>query len=71
MNRRTFPDDPPDVIHGINCDCDDSCLEYFCECGFSESSNGAYFQCPDCGEPIAPDCVDPHEWEEYEDRCDE
>ena len=37
---KVFPDDDPNIIHGINCDCDDSCLEMVCDkCGYMESSN--------------------------------
>ena len=42
----------PDVC-GINCDCDDSCLEFFCRCGDSVSSNRIW-QCDTCGEYVIP-----------------
>lgn len=43
------------IIHGINCNCSDSCLEYFCDCGFSQSTNRKIENCPDCGQELKID----------------
>lgn len=40
------------VEHGVNCDCDDSCLEYFCPCGWSISTNRKETHCPMCGKAL-------------------
>ena len=38
-----------EIIHGVNCDCEDSCLEDTCpKCGWCESINCFYSRCPEC-----------------------
>jgi len=44
-----------EVTHGVNCSCNDSCLEYSCEhCGYEWSSNALVDECEECGQPIGP-----------------
>ena len=61
------------IVHGVNCDCDDSCLEFSCECGYYISSNGLEGECPDCGRQLRPDSWTDEEWDEYGcgDSCGE
>lgn len=42
-----------DIVHGVNCGCEDSCLEFFCECGNSWSSN-RITSCSECGRDVSP-----------------
>lgn len=43
-----------EIIHGVNCDCTDSCLEYSCKCGEEWSSNELEKRCYNCGRFIKP-----------------
>lgn len=43
-----FEDDTPDIIHGVNCNCEDSCLDMICDkCG-NEMSRSRISEC--CGQ---------------------
>ena len=51
--RENYWDPVNGLTCGIDCECQDSCLEFFCECGNSASSNRIWC-CDVCGEYVFP-----------------
>ncbi len=51
--KKRYKDPDTGLICGIDCDCDDSCLEFFCECGYSWSSSRIE-PCAGCGKYLMP-----------------
>jgi hypothetical protein len=51
---KIFSDDSPDIVHGVNCHCSDSCLEFYCDVCKCSWSSGKVDNCYKCGAWVSP-----------------